>query len=125
LHAQDAAAPAADAAQPSQSDLEARLRIACEQRMRQLEAAQQDNLAAMQWQQDAIGMRGEYVGYSPEYDCTLSPPASAVPVGRMKYREISFEKRGDSVSDAMQASPEPQHIEEVTQVFVYRDGSWK
>ena len=93
--------------------------------MGQLQTAQEQSLAGMRWQQDAIGTRGEFVGYAPDYECTLSTPVKTVPVGRMRYREIRFEKRGESVDDAMRAEPAPLSIEDVTQVLVYRDGYWK
>lgn len=79
----------------------------------------------MRWQQDAIGIRGEYVGYAPDYECKVSTPTGTVPIGRMRYREIRFEKRGESVADAMLAEPAPFSIDDVTQVFAYRDGFWK
>lgn len=93
--------------------------------MRQLRADQQDSLASVRWQQDAIGIHGRYVGYAPDYECTLSTPVRAVPAGRMHYRQIRFEKRGSSVAEAMRADPVPLEIEDVTQVLVYREGHWQ
>jgi hypothetical protein len=110
---------------PSRDDLQKSLRTFCELRMRELEAKAQKNLAAVQWQQDATGARGEYVGYNPDYVCTLSSGEEQVPIGRMQYREIHFEKRGASIQDAMRADPEPLRFEDVTQVFAYRRGVWE
>lgn len=93
--------------------------------MRQLERQGQDHLAAVKWQQDTTGVRGEYVDYSPDYVCGLSPASGETPVGRMRYQEIHFEKRGADVAAAMQAPPEPLRIEDVTQLFVYRRGAWE
>jgi len=85
----------------------------------------QDHLAAVQWQQDATGVRGEYVDYSPDYICGISPSAGGTPVGRMRYQEIHFEKRGADVGAAMESTPDPMRIEQVTEVFVYQQGMWK
>jgi len=93
--------------------------------MGELEAQEQKNLAAVQWQQDGTGARGEYTGYDPDYVCTVSPGGDPVPVGRMQYREIHFEKRGASIADAMRAEPAPLRFEDVTQVFAYRGGLWE
>jgi hypothetical protein len=94
-------------------------------RMQDLKRKSQEQLAAVKWERNESGARGEYVGYSPDYVCALSPASGAVPVGRMRYQEIRFEKRGADVSAAMEAEPTALGIEEVTQVFVYRRGMWE
>ncbi len=93
--------------------------------MQDLKRKGQEQLAAVKWDRDASGARGEYLGYGPDYVCALSPTSGAVPVGRMRYQEIRFDKRGDDVSAAMAAEPTALGIEEVTQVFVYRRGMWE
>lgn len=125
LSALAGAAPASAQPTPSRDDLQKSLRTFCELRMRELESQEQRNLAAVQWQQDGAGARGEYIGYNPDYVCTLSPGADAVPIGRMQYREIHFEKRGASIESAMRAEPAPVRFEDVTQVFAYRRGVWE
>jgi hypothetical protein len=110
---------------PSRDELQASLRTSCEVRMRQLKQQGQEHLAAVKWQQGDAGVRGEYVDYSPDYVCGVSPAAGETPAGRMQYQEIHFEKRGADVAAAMEAAPQPLRIEEVTQVFVYRRGIWE
>jgi hypothetical protein len=93
--------------------------------MRELQQLEQERLANMRWQQDALGAHAEYAGYAPDYSCTISDTGGRVPLGRMRYQEIHYEKRGDSVATAMRAAPQALRIEDVTQVFVYRDGAWR
>lgn len=114
-----------DAALPSRDELHASLRTTCELRMQELKRAAQERLAAVKWERDDTGVRGDYVDYSPEYVCGLSPASGDTPVGRMEYQEIRFQKRGTDVSTAMEALPVPTGIEQVTQVFVYRRGTWE
>jgi hypothetical protein len=72
-----------------------------------------------------LGAHAEYAGYAPDYSCAVSDAAGSAPVGRMRYQEIHYEKRGDSVAAAMRAAPQALRIDEVTQVLVYRDGAWR
>lgn len=93
--------------------------------MRELQRLEQERLANIRWQQDALGAHAEYAGYAPDYTCTVTDATASTPVGRMRYQEIHYEKRGESVAAAMRAAPEAQRIEDVTQVFTYRDGAWR
>jgi hypothetical protein len=118
IHAQEISSPSRD-------ELQRSLRAACEVRMQELKREGQRHLAAVKWTQDATGVRGEYIDYSPDYTCAVTSSDGTTPVGRMRYQEIDFEKHGDDVGDAMQSDPNPLRIEEVTQVFVYRHGIWE
>lgn len=116
---------AQDPTLPSRDELQKSLRTTCELRMRELERQGQQHLAAIKWEVDDTGAHGAYVGYSPDYICAVSPVSGDAAVGRMRYQEIHFEKRGADVSAAMESSPSPVRIEEVTQVFIYRHGLWQ
>jgi hypothetical protein len=114
-----------ESSSPSRDELQRSLRAVCGVRMQELKRQGQSHLAAVKWTQDATGISGQYVDYSPDYACALSPGGGTTPVGRMRYQEIHFEKRGVDVGAAMEADPTALRIEEVTQVFVYRRGVWE
>lgn len=91
-----------------------------------LAARERDNRAAIRWQSGPAGVKGEFVGYSAEPRCELkdSPDPKAVPIGRIIYREITYQQNGPSASAAASSQPNIVEQTEVTEIFRYSKGHW-
>ena len=96
----------------------------CEEWMHKLEVREQHNVTHIKWESNAEGVQGGYVGYTHEHTCTLKDGSDHVPIGEIIYREIRYEKRGNTVADAEQSEPRPSEITEVTEIFRYSNGQW-
>lgn len=96
----------------------------CRARVQTLGEIEADNLARIEWEVVAGGVRGTYVGYSKSFTCRPSEPAKEPPTARLGYQEVVYEQSGDSVRAARAATPKPLEIREVTVILVYRDGRW-
>ena len=67
----------------------------CLEWMGKLAARQEHNIAHIKWDTKPDGVKGEYVGYTTEHTCTLKNETQ-VPIGKIIYREIVFQKSGGS-----------------------------
>ena len=96
----------------------------CEEWMGKLAARERDNVSHIKWDKLPEGVKGEYVGYfTKDHTCTTKE-LSGVPVGKIIYREIRYEKRGDTVADAEKSAPRAIDATEVTEIFRYANGKW-
>jgi hypothetical protein len=95
----------------------------CDGWMEKLRDRELDHLANIKWQTSAEGVQGTYVGYSEDYTCTVS--TDGPPVGRVEYREVRYEKRGITIAEAEQSSPQPVEICITTELFGYTKGKWQ
>ncbi|MBI4515499.1 MAG: hypothetical protein HY699_06765 [Deltaproteobacteria bacterium] len=98
----------------------------CASWMDKLAVRERDNLRQIRWVASGDGVEGEYVGYSQEHTCelkSLSEP-KATPVGKIKYQELRYQKRGASASEAEAAAPRALEATEVTEIFQYKKGKW-
>jgi len=96
----------------------------CEEWMERLAARERDNLQHIKWETTGDGAHGSYTGYSHEHTCTQTDGTEHVPVGRIKYRELLYEKRGTSPSEAENSAPQTVEVYEVTEIFRYSNGKW-
>lgn len=96
----------------------------CEEWMQRLAARERDNVQHIKWETTSDGAHGSYTGYSHEHTCTQSQGTENVPVGRIKYRELLYEKRGPTLSAAESSAPQTVEVYEVTEIFRYGDGKW-
>lgn len=95
----------------------------CEEWMGKLAAREQHNVANIKWDAKPDGVKGEYVGYTQEHTCTLKD-ASKVPIGKIIYREIVYQKRGGTIPEAERSAAQPVETTEVTEIFRYAGGKW-
>ena len=96
----------------------------CEEWMGKLAARERDNVSHIKWDKLPEGVKGEYVGYlTQDHTCTTKD-LSGVPVGKIIYREIRYEKRGDTMADAEKSAPRAIDATEVTEIFRYANGKW-
>lgn len=96
----------------------------CTEWMHKLEAREEANVTHIKWESDSDGVHGAYVGYTHEHTCTMKSGTGAVPVGKIIYREIQYEKRGSSITQAEQSPSHPVETTEVTEIFRYDKGKW-
>ena len=96
----------------------------CIEWMHKLEAREQANVTHIKWETGADGVHGEYIGYTQEHTCTMKSGTGNVPVGKIIYREIRYEKRGSSVKEAEGSAAHPVETTEVTEIFRYEKGKW-
>jgi hypothetical protein len=96
----------------------------CTEWMGKLAVRERDNIANIRWETGADGVKGVYVGYSKDHTCTLREGTEKVPVGKIGYLEVSYEKRGASIPEAQQSEPRPTVSYEVTEIFEYIKGKW-
>lgn len=95
----------------------------CDGWMEKLRHRELNDLAHIEWQTNAEGVQGTYIGYSEDYTCTVS--ADGPPVGKVEYREVRYEKRGRTIAEAEQSSPQPVEICITTELFGYTKGKWQ
>jgi hypothetical protein len=95
----------------------------CTEWMGKLAAREQHNVTHIKWDAKPNGVKGEYVGYTTEHTCTLKN-ASKVPIGKIIYREIVYQKSGGSVPEAEKSPAQPIETTEVTEIFRYAGGKW-
>lgn len=119
---QPAAAPAASAADQKIAD---QLTVFCKKWMGFLETRERDNKRGVKWQPHPDGVKGQYVGYSTDYDCTMKERSSnGTPVATIVYREYLYETSGASQDVALTAKPTIVEATEVTEIFRYNKGQW-
>jgi len=95
----------------------------CEEWMGKLAAREQHNVANIKWDSKPDGVKGEYVGYTAEHTCTLKNETK-VPIGKIIYREIVYQKSGGSVPEAEKSAAQAIETTEVTEIFRYAGGKW-
>jgi hypothetical protein len=97
----------------------------CQEWMHKLEAREQNNVTHIQWQTNGEGVTGDYTGYyTHEHTCIVKSGTASVPVGKITYREIRYEKHGGNVSEAEHSDPRPVETTDVTEIFRYDKGKW-
>ena len=96
----------------------------CDEWMQSLLARQSDSLSHIQWETDAGGVRGDYVGYKPGHTCITKTGTESAPVGKIIYREVRYEKQGGTVAEAEQSPAKAVETTEVTEIFRYAGGKW-
>jgi len=89
--------------------------------MSKLRARERDNLRNIKWESSAGAARGTYVGYSEDHKCELK---ESTQVGRIAYREFTYEKRGSSIAEAERSTPYPIEVYEATEIFHCENGKW-
>ena len=95
----------------------------CEEWMGKLAARERYNVANIKWDAKSNGVTGEYVGYTQEHTCTVKD-ANKVPIGKIVYREIVYQKHGGSIPEAEKSPAEAIEATEVTEIFRYSAGKW-
>ena len=90
----------------------------CKEWMEKIQA--RDN--PVEWQTDAGGVHGTYVEYSRAYTCRLTEEKP--PVGTMDYREMWYEKRGKTVAEAENSTPQPIEAFDTREIFSLIKGRW-
>lgn len=98
----------------------------CADWMQKLATRERDNRAGIQWQAGPDGVHGQYVGYMYNNRCEVKPQAdpSAVPIGKIVYREVTYQHQGASVSAAETSAPSIVDQTEITEIFRYTKGQW-
>lgn len=120
-----AAKPAVAAAAASDEKIAADLTAFCKKWMGFLETRERDNKRGVKWQHTGSGVKGQYTGYSAEYDCSLKERSSnGTPVATIVYREYVYETAGASQDAALAAKPTIVDATEVTEIFRYSKGEW-
>lgn len=121
------AAKAAASGAPAASDekIADDLKQFCKKWMGFLETRERDNKRGVKWQNSGTAVKGQYVGYSADYDCTMKERSSnGTPVATIVYREYVYETTGPSKDEALAAKPTIVDATEVTEIFRYTKGEW-
>lgn len=118
-------AKAAPAAAESDEKISADLKAFCKKWMGFLETRERDNKRGVKWQTGTGGVKGQYVGYSTDYDCIMKERSSnGTPVATIVYREYLYEAAGASQDVALAGKPSVVEATEVTEIFRYTKGQW-
>lgn len=114
-------APAAEAKGPGDKFAEF-----CQEWMQKLAVRERDNRTRIRWETGPDGTHGEYVAYSQDHTCKMkeSTDPTAVPVGRIAYRELRYRQSGRSEAEAVQSSPQLIEATEVIEIFRFSKGKW-
>ena len=101
------------------------LKAFCKKWMGFLETRERDNKRGVKWQNTGAGVKGQYTGYSADYDCSLKERSSnGTPVATIVYKEYVYEASGASQDAALAATPTVVDATEVTEIFRYTKGEW-
>ena len=82
------------------------------------------NLKQMKWDSGQNWVQATYVGYSEPLSCAVEADSGTVPVGKIIYHEVVYEKRGGSVPEAEREPGKAVETTEVTEIFRYQNGKW-
>jgi len=96
----------------------------CGEWLEKLVLREEQNVAQIEWVTSDIGVRGVFIGYSRRGQCEAKSGTDAVPVGKLTYRQVTYEKKGPNVSAAELSAARPLDVAEVTEIFHYADGRW-
>lgn len=110
---------------PSSAVLSKSLEAKCLERMEQLTRIEKENSDSIAWEVSPVAVRGTYIGFAPKYGCSLGAAHGNEPTGTLRYQEVTYEKSGKSVDAAQAQVARPIEINEITEIFVYRDGAWR
>jgi hypothetical protein len=120
-----AAKPASGAPTASDEKVADDLKQFCKKWMGFLENRERDNKRGVKWQNTGGTVKGQYVGYSTDYDCTMKERSSnGTPVATIVYKEYVYETSGASQDAALAAKPNVVDATEVTEIFRYTKGEW-
>lgn len=96
----------------------------CEEWMEKLAAREKRNVTLIKWEGQADNVFGTYVGYSHQHTCTIKDDNGQVPVGKITYLEVRYEKRGNTREEAESNPAKPLETTEVTEIFRFSQGKW-
>lgn len=120
-----AAQPAMASVPESEEKISEDLKAFCKKWMGFLETRERDNKRGVKWQTNPSGVKGQYVGYSTDYDCIMKERSSnGTPVATIVYREYLYEAAGASQDVALGGKPTVVEATEVTEIFRYTKGQW-
>lgn len=94
----------------------------CAEWIQKLRDREQHNLAHIEWTPSADGIVGTYVGYSEEHTCTLTD--NQPPVGKIRYQQVVYEKKGSTRPSAEDSPPQPVEQYDTTEFFSFIKGKW-
>lgn len=94
----------------------------CQEWMQKLRERERYNLAHIEWTPTADGVVGKYVGYSEEYTCILTD--GKPPVGKMRYQQMVYEKKGGTAPTAEDSPPRAIEQIDTTEFFSQFKGKW-
>lgn len=94
----------------------------CAEWIQKLRDREQHNLAHVEWTPSADGIVGTYVGYSEEHTCTLTD--NQPPVGKIRYQQMVYEKKGDTRLSAERSPPRAVEQYDTTEFFSLIKGKW-
>lgn len=96
----------------------------CEEWMQKLAERERRNQSLIEWREEHGEVRGTYIGYSKQHECTYKEGKGSTPLGKITYLEVRYEKRGATRQEAEQSPPKPLETTEVTEIFRYAKGKW-
>jgi hypothetical protein len=127
--------PSAQAAEPqkstkgtqvaaARSNLDSSFDAFCGEWGKKLHEREVHNIASIKWDSGTSWVQGTYVGYSEPLSCAVEPDSGTVPVGKIIYHEVVYEKRGPSIKAAEGEPGQAVETTEVTEIFRYQNGKW-
>jgi len=96
----------------------------CAEWMQKLQAREHHNITNIKWHTSNGKVEGSFVGYTREHVCAEKTGTDAVPVGTITYREVRYEKHGNSIAEAELSPARPVETTEITEIFRYSNGRW-
>ncbi|GIW42905.1 MAG: hypothetical protein KatS3mg077_0187 [Candidatus Binatia bacterium] len=96
----------------------------CEEWMQKLAERERRNRSLIDWKEEQGEVRGTYIGYSSQHECTYKESKDATPLGKITYLEVRYEKRGATREEAERNPARAIETVEVTEIFRYAKGKW-
>lgn len=96
----------------------------CEEWMGKLAAREKRNVSLIKWDENGSNVSGSYIGYSNQHSCIFKESDGPVPVGKITYLEVLYEKRGTTREEAERNPAQAVETTEVTEIFRYAKGQW-
>ncbi len=106
------------------ADAKAEFPAFCEEWMSKLAAREKRNVSLIKWDENGSNVSGSYIGYSNQHSCIFKEDSGPVPVGKITYLEVRYEKRGNTREEAERSPAQAVETTEVTESFRYAKDQW-
>jgi hypothetical protein len=83
-----------------------------------------DNLEHLSWREDGGLKTATYTGYGKLESCECKESKEGLPIGKIRYREISYSIMGKTIDEARHAAPKLLHEISTLEIFSWDNGKW-
>jgi hypothetical protein len=97
----------------------------CAEWMKKLQARVPLNVQRIEWRTEGDAVVGQHVDYGKESTCVVREEPGKDPIGKISYRETTYERRGATPEAALAAPGTAVEVFDVTEIFRFAKGRWQ